>query len=512
MENMDKTIRISGNKRTYALLAYGVLASRHALASTDSANSFDYLSAEHIVIGVLSSVIILLLGFLIRIRQMRINLSDTTGALEKGGRHVKLLGDNLWNFTVFQLACTEDNQFHFTYLSKGFERSLSISREQVLQDAKLAFDHLYEDDIPLLMKAYEDASANHSISDLEIRALDKSGHLKWLRLSIVPVRDEATLFFNGFIQDISSSKQIETELVEEKRNLENLFESVDDFMIVCDMNGNILHTNPSVTKRLDYTEPELAEMSLFELYADHQRNESYQVIARMQSEPTTTCGVPLQTKSGTNVPVEMKFFRGSWKQKPALFGVARDIGGRQQTEAALRESQKMLRLIMDTIPISVFWKDKDSVYLGCNQTFIGECKLDNIDDVVGKTPYDLFDIDTATSLVEQDRQVITTNTPTGNSVYSHALADGSVQWREANLIPLRDNEDRAVGVLGVWRDVTEQNRGEDRLKRTLDDMERFNQLMRGRERRTLELKAEINALLSELERPSKYKTTTDTLS
>ena len=69
-----------------------------------------------------------------------------------------------------------------------------------------------------------------------------------------------------------------------------------------------------------------------------------------------------------------------------------------------------------------------------------------------------------------------------------------------------------AGVLGVWRDVTEQNRGEDRLKRTLEDMERFNQLMRGRERRTLELKAEINALLLELERPSKYKTTTDTLS
>ncbi len=38
-------------------------------------------------------------------------------------------------------------------------------------------------------------------------------------------------------------------------------------------------------------------------------------------------------------------------------------------------------------------------------------------------------------------------------------------------------------------------------------MERFNQLMRGRERRTLELKAEINRLLKELGRQIKYQTT-----
>ena len=64
-------------------------------------------------------------------------------------------------------------------------------------------------------------------------------------------------------------------------------------------------------------------------------------------------------------------------------------------------------------------------------------------------------------------------------------------------------------MLGVWRDVTEQNHAKERLKRTLEDMERFNQLMRGRERRTLELKGEINQLLKQLEQPPKYKTTTD---
>jgi hypothetical protein len=59
--------------------------------------------------------------------------------------------------------------------------------------------------------------------------------------------------------------------------------------------------------------------------------------------------------------------------------------------------------------------------------------------------------------------------------------------------------------------VSEKNRAEERLKRTLEDMERFNQLMRGRERRTLELKAEINQLLKLLGQVPKYETTMETL-
>jgi PAS domain S-box-containing protein len=226
----------------------------------------------------------------------------------------------------------------------------------------------------------------------------------------------------------------------------------------------------------------------------------------MQSEQSSTSRLPLQKKNGSTIPVDMNIFQGSWKNRQAIFGVARDIAGRQQTENALRESQQMLQLIMNTIPMSVFWKDQDSVYLGCNQTFIQTCGLNDEREVIGKTPFDLFDSDNASSLITRDQQVITTNQPLFNALHSHTRPDGTAGWRESSKIPLQDGEGNAVGVLGVWRDVTEQYRAEERLKRTLDDMERFNQLMRGRERRTLELKAEINSLLVELGRQVKYTT------
>ena len=467
----------------------------------------EYLGADTVIIAILASNTVLLLGFLIRLQQMRKNLAKKTNALEDSEEHARFMGDNLPNITLFQLECSPGNGFLFRYLGKDCEHVLSIDRDRVMRDAKLAFDHLYEADIPSLQKAYQSAKETLEPTDLDLRMLDISGNLKWLRISAVPHREKDVLVWDGVMQDISNSKKTEDNLVEEKHNFQNLFETIDDFLLVCDMDGNLLHTNPSVGLYLEYSGEELSEMSLSKLYPEHLHAEIYQIIALIRSEQSTVCGLPLQKKSGGAVPVEMNLFQGSWKNRKAIFGVARNTTHRQQTETALHESQQMLQLIMDTIPMSIFWKDEDSVYLGCNKAFIQEGGFGHADNVVGKTPHDLFDPETAATLVARDRQVVSTNQPLFNMLLPYSLPDGTTGQREVSKIPLHNEDGQAVGVLGVWRDVTEQNLAKERLKRTLEDMERFNQLMRGRERRTLELKAEINHLLKELGRQIKYQTT-----
>jgi PAS domain S-box-containing protein len=496
-------------RRRLFIAFFGGLVPLNTLAQENPTDVLDHLGSDIIIIAILLSNTLLLLGFLIRLYQMRTDVTRKTTALEKSERHIRLMGDNLPNMTIFQLTYSMSTGFSFTYLSKGYERTLNIDRARVMDDAKLAFDHIYETDIPLLQEAQRMALARLSPVDLEVRVLDLEGNLKWLHISAVPHREKDALVWDGFMQDVSESKIIEEALDEEKRNFQNLFDTIDDFLIVSDMNGNLLHANPSVERRLGYCKEELKTMSIFELYPEDIREEVYQVVAIMQSEESTTCGLPLKMKSGSTIPVDMNIFQGSWKNRKAIFGVARDIAGRQQTETALRESQQMLQLIMNTIPMSVFWKDKDSVYLGCNQTFIQSCGLSHVNEVVGKTPLDLFDPETATRLIVCDQQVISTNRPLLNDLNSRTRSDGSTGWRETSKIPLQNDEGNAVGVLGVWRDVTKQRHAEERLKRTLDDMERFNQLMRGRERRTLELKTEVNELLIELGQQMKYRTTTD---
>ena len=452
---------------------------------------------------------ILLLGLLILQERMRKRLSNTTRALAEYETSLRLIDDNLTDFTVFELACLPDGSFSFRRLGKGYEHVLGLDRDQTMNDARLAFERLYEADIPTLKETCRRAWENPVPATLEIRALDASGNPRWMRISAVSRLESGTLVWNGFMQDITDCKNTGDALAEETRNFQNLFETIDDLLLVWDLDGNLLHTNRAVGHRLGYAYGELGDMSLFDLYPEPLRAEARQLMALMQTEQTTTCSLPLLQKDGESIPAEMNIFQGLWKNRKAIFGVVRDVANRQQAESALLESQKMMQLIMNTVSLSVFWKDKDSVYLGCNKAFVRECGRATLGDVVGKTPTDLFDAETAESLVESDQRIIATNQPLFNALQSHPLPDGGMGWRESNMIPLHDEEGRVTGVLGVWRDVTERIRAERRLKHTLEDVERFNQLMRGRERRTLELKGEINRLLQELGQPAKYKTATD---
>ena len=511
MGGTDMVIKKTSKTRSALPLVFiaGVVITVEAATIGGYIGDFTHLHSDSIIMTMLSSTLILLMGVFFRMRQMRIVLERKTDALAKSGEHIRLMGDNLPNVTIFQLSYVPDEGFRFNYLSKGYERLLGFNRDATMANAALAYEHVYEADLPLLQKAFRAGTEKLLATNLELRVLDKQGELKWLQVSAVPHLEEGELIWDGFMQDISTNKHIENALLEENRNFQNLFETIDDFLIVCNMDGRLIHTNPSVHNRLEFSMDELSEMSIFELYPENSRMEIYQVVASMQSEQSAACGMPLQTKNGDTIPVEMNIFQGSWKNQKSIFGVARDIGSRQRTENALRESRQMLQLIMDTIPMSVFWKDKDSIYLGCNKTFSNDCGLNDVDDVVGKTPYDLFEPDIASKVIQRDQAVLQANEPTFGLLESNQQPDGNTRWRETSKIPLRDDAGAAVGILGVWRDVTEQSRAEERLKRTLEDMERFNLLMRGRERRTLELKAEVNNLLKQLEQPRKYRTTTD---
>ena len=483
----------------------------HACAAGITGGYLDYLGTDTVIVAIFLANSLLLLGFLIRFKKLSGSLLKTATVLEDQEENARFVADNLPRITLFRLECPPEGIFAFRYISEGFKEVLGIDRERVMNDAKLVFDHVHREDIPLLREAYERARKTLEPADLNLRMLDINGNLRWLNISAVPRAEQETIVWEGMLRDITEDKKLEAALIEEKRSFQNLFETIDDLMLICDMDGRLLHTNPAVEQRLEYPADELKEMTLFELYPAHLRPEIYRIIAGIRSEKSAHSSLPFHTRSGNPIPVDMRYFRGSWKNRKAVFGIARDAAHRHQTETALRESQQMLQLIMDTIPMSVFWKDTHSECLGGNKTFIGECGIDDVADVIGKKPHELFDEETAAALVAHDLQVVTTNKPMLNMLMPFSHTDGTLGQHEVSKIPLHNETGKVVGVLEIWRDITEQNQSEERLKRTLEDMERFNQLMRGRELRTLELKTEVNQLLEELGREIKYNTTSDGL-
>ncbi|NEU73677.1 response regulator [Hassallia byssoidea VB512170] len=56
---------------------------------------------------------------------------------------------------------------------------------------------------------------------------------------------------------------------------------------------------------------------------------------------------------------------------------------------AFKQTQQLLRLMFDTVPQWVAWKNLNSVYLGCNQGFAKVAGLSSPDEIIGKNDYDL---------------------------------------------------------------------------------------------------------------------------
>lgn len=130
-------------------------------------------------------------------------------------------------------------------------------------------------------------------------------------------------------------------------------------------------------------------------------------------------------------------------------------------------NQILLNTLFANIPpyIFIFWKDINSVYLGCNENFAKLIGFSSAEEIIGKTDIDigwLPDGDTAEFFRQGDKE-----TMAGNYVINQkewlSLPNGKKIFTLANKSPLYDDEGNLLGVLGVVADITEQMLEDERM-------------------------------------------------
>ncbi len=137
-----------------------------------------------------------------------------------------------------------------------------------------------------------------------------------------------------------------------------------------------------------------------------------------------------------------------------------------QAEELLRRSREMLKLVIDTIPQAVFWKDKDSRFLGCNKTFATLAGLTDSDRIAGKTDFDLpWTKQESEAYRADDRRVIESGLPKLHIVETQQAADEIQRWIDTSKIPLKDGAGNPIGIIGVYDDITEKKRTEFELEK-----------------------------------------------
>jgi PAS domain S-box-containing protein len=155
-----------------------------------------------------------------------------------------------------------------------------------------------------------------------------------------------------------------TPLKRSQRNLEVLFNTIDDLLFVLDMQGNITHVNQAVCRKLGFSEEALIGQSVLMVHPEKRRAEAAQIVADMLAGSATTCPVPVVTQDGRQLAVETRVMVGEWDGKPALFGITRDISALKLSEEKFSRAFHSGPMVMAISTIA------EGRYLDVNHAFL----------------------------------------------------------------------------------------------------------------------------------------------
>ncbi len=409
--------------------------------------------------------------------------------------------DSLTDCHVF----AKDTESRFVITNAFHLKSLGASS---LQDVigKTDFDFFPRE---LAQKYYDDEQqvmrTGQALIDQDERMLDPQGREHWLLTTKTPLRDSDGRITGmvGISRDITARKRNENELAQHKHRLEEIVEArvaqtkeladrlalevverqhaqqklqeehdrlrvIMDNLSSChlfikDRESRFVMTNAYQMKLLgiasmdqvvgktdfDFFPREMAQ----NYFADEQSVMDSGQAIRIREEPCTdrtgkrlwllTTKVPLTDVTG---------------KVTGLVGMSLDITELKKTADALAEERNLLRTLIDTLPLRIYVKDRNSRFMVVNKALAGDREPA---DLFEKTDFDVLSREKAHDYFDQEQALMR-----GEMASVHCLVEENGRLLDVIKHPLYDNQGRVVGLVGVNTDVTDLRKNEATLQKS----------------------------------------------
>ncbi len=377
----------------------------------------------------------------------------------------------LSNLPGMSYRCRNDRQWTMEFVSEGCNTLTGYQPEDLLYNNKLSYnDLIHSDDREWIWVKWQDVLKSRRKFAEEYRILTNDGRLKWVWEQGQGIfSDNGTLIaLEGFITDITERKRAEEALRGSEEKYRLMIDNQTDLVVKVDHDGRFIFVSPSYCDMFGFKEEELIGKTFFPLVHEDDR-EAAQNAMKELLKPPHRCYLEQRAKT-----------RFGWKwlawsdsaildehgKIEAIIGVGRDITEKKQTEEALRESEQMLDTILNTIPVRVFWKDLNGVFLGCNDPFARDAGITSPEELIGKTDYDMGWAKEAELYQADDKAVIESGEPKLGYEEPQTTSDGDRIWLRTSKFPLRNASGAIAGILGVYEDITEHRQAMEALSRS----------------------------------------------
>ncbi|UNU21583.1 PAS domain S-box protein [Microcoleus vaginatus PCC 9802] len=388
-----------------------------------------------------------------------------------------------------------------TYVSPQFKTMFGWDESAWIGKSFIYLVH--PDDRSLVVTDYrENIKSGKKSSDYEFRHRHRDGNYVWVRSSATPVinAEGELISIQGILSDISDRKEAEIARESSEIRFRRVFESSVSGMIFADFQGNIIDANDRFLQMVGYTREEL-DAGLIH----------WDAMTPPEYFPADVLAMERVMQDGAIEPWEKEYYRKDGSRISVLIGVALlpdsddqticvlvDISERKQAQKALQESQQFLQTVLDTIPLAVFWKNRESVFLGCNQQFAQTLGLPSTTESIGKKDLDICQEEVeANEYCAMDRRLMETGEAILGIEETLTLPNGKLIFIETHKAPLRDCSDNVIGLVGTFQDITDRKEAEQKLQQQAKQ-ERLLGAITKRMRSSLNLDEILNSTVEEI--------------
>lgn len=156
---------------------------------------------------------------------------------------------------------------------------------------------------------------------------------------------------------------------------------------------------------------------------------------------------------------------------PALFNTINTIFIDESREKNHQIKMATYQAVLDLMPQRVFWKNRQSVYLGCNKAFSDDASLHCPKEIVGMSDFELFP-EQADLYRSDDANTMRTLEHLIASEEPQTQENGNKIWLRTSKRPIIDSEEHVIGVVGTYDDITQLKETQYELKKAKDSLEK----------------------------------------
>jgi PAS domain S-box-containing protein len=291
------------------------------------------------------------------------------------------------------------------------------------------------------------------------------------------------------------------ELDEARRYAESLIKNAPDPVFVSDLEGKILQANDAVSELLGFREDELVEQSLSRFISPEETRE-FTAALREVVERSVTRNAMLHPRSasGEVIPTSLNAsaLRDAEGRVIGAIGILRDM---RELDKARAYAESLIK----NAPDPVFVSDLEGRILQAN---------DAVSQLLGFRPDELLEQSLSRFISAEEtreftaalREVVARGV-TRNARLNPRSASGEIIPTTLNASALRDLDGKVIGAIGILRDMRAYERvvrdlraSQGELQEKILDLEKFEEVVVGRELKMIALEKEVESLRHQNER------------